>query len=157
MRVEYFFLVDRIIELDLTNNTIRAQSRVPTTSTIFEGHFPGYPLMPGVLLIEFMAQTSGWLILAMTRFERMPFMVAVKEAKFRTFVPPGQLLTASAKIAHEGSGYMIADAEISSDDKLVCSTNLTFRVIPFPNDVFSDKVRECAQLVNFPMEALADG
>jgi 3-hydroxyacyl-[acyl-carrier-protein] dehydratase len=157
MRVEYFFLVDRILDLDLKNNSIRTESTVPTKSTIFEGHFPGYPLMPGVLLIEFMAQSAGWLILAMTRFERMPFMVAVKEAKFRTFVPPGQQLTASAKIAHEGSGYMITDAEITNDGKLVCSVNLTFRVLPFPTTEFSDKVRECAKLVDFPLEALADG
>ena len=46
---------------------------MPTTSTIFEGHFPGRPLMPGVLLIESMAQASGWLIIAHTGFERMPF------------------------------------------------------------------------------------
>ena len=52
-----------------TNATIRVEAHVPTTSTIFEGHFPGHPLMPGVLLIEAMAQTSGWLIIARTRFQ----------------------------------------------------------------------------------------
>ena len=50
MRIEYFQLIDRITDLDLTNLTIRAEAAVPTTSTIFEGHFPGQPLMPGVLL-----------------------------------------------------------------------------------------------------------
>ncbi|HVD75076.1 MAG TPA: beta-hydroxyacyl-ACP dehydratase, partial [Xanthobacteraceae bacterium] len=49
MRLEYFQLIDRIAELDLAQQTIRAEARVPATSTIFEGHFPGYPLMPGVL------------------------------------------------------------------------------------------------------------
>ena len=51
MRLEYFQLIDRIVELDLTDRTIRAEAQVPETSTIFEGHFPGHPLMPGVLLI----------------------------------------------------------------------------------------------------------
>ena len=46
--------------------------------------------MPGVLLIEAMAQTSGWLVIAVTDFKRMPFLAAVKEAKLRTFVTPGQ-------------------------------------------------------------------
>ena len=68
MRIEYFQLIDRITELNLAELTIRAEATVPTTSTIFEGHFPGHPLMPGVLLIESMAQTSGWLIIARTRF-----------------------------------------------------------------------------------------
>ena len=80
MRLEYFQLIDRIVELELANQTIRTQARVPTVSTIFEGHFPGFPLMPGVLLIEAMAQTSGWLLIAITRFTRMPFFAAVREA-----------------------------------------------------------------------------
>ena len=67
MRLEYFQLIDRIAELDLAQQTIRAEARVPIESTIFEGHFPGYPLMPGVLLIEAMAQTSGWLVIAVTK------------------------------------------------------------------------------------------
>src|SRR5216684_3953000 len=67
MRLEYFQLIDRIVELKLADQTIRTEARVPTASTIFEGHFPGYPLMPGVLLIEAMAQTSGWLLIAVTK------------------------------------------------------------------------------------------
>ena len=57
---------------------------------MFEGHFPGHPLLPGVLMIETIAQTGGWLVLAVLRFQRMPFLVQVKEAKLRAFVVPGQ-------------------------------------------------------------------
>ena len=53
--------------------------------------------MPGVLLIEAMAQSSGWLLIALTKFERMPFLAVVKEAKMRSFVSPGQLLTIEAE------------------------------------------------------------
>src|SRR5215475_7493930 len=98
MRLEHFQLIDRIVELDLRDQTIRTEARVPLESTIFEGHFPGYPLMPGVLLIESMAQTAGWLVIAATRFERMPFLAAVKEAKLRTFVSPGQFLSLAADL-----------------------------------------------------------
>jgi 3-hydroxyacyl-[acyl-carrier-protein] dehydratase len=112
MRLEYFQLIDRIAELDLAQQTIRAEARVPATSTIFEGHFPGYPLMPGVLLIEAMAQTSGWLVIAVTNFTRMPFFAALKEAKLRSFITPGQRLSLSAKLLHEGSGYAVTKADI---------------------------------------------
>src|SRR6478609_10250392 len=103
MRLDYFLLIDRIVDLKLDDHTIRTEATVPTTSTIFEGHFPGHPLMPGVLLMEAMAQTSGWLIIAMTQFTRMPFLAAFKEAKLRTFVTPGQTLALSAEMVHEGS------------------------------------------------------
>ena len=80
MRLEYFQLLDRIVELDIANRTIRTEATVPQESTIFQGHFPGYPLMPGVLLLETMAQTSGWLVIGLTKFQRMPFLAAFKEA-----------------------------------------------------------------------------
>src|ERR1043165_2835472 len=102
MRIEYFQLIDRIIDLNLNDLTIRVEAKVPLESTIFEGHFPGRPLMPGVLLIESMAQTAGWLVIAATRFARMPFLVAIKEAKLRQFVEPGQALDLTAELIHEG-------------------------------------------------------
>src|SRR2546422_7433490 len=107
MRLEYFQLIDRIIDIDLESRKLRAEATVPTSSTIFEGHFPGHPLMPGVLLIETMAQTSGWLLIAMHKFTRMPFFAAVKEAKLRTFVTPGQVLAVSATLVHDGSGFAV--------------------------------------------------
>src|SRR4051794_4014788 len=112
MQLEYFQLIDRIVDLDLAARTIRTHAQVPLSSTIFEGHFPGHPLMPGVLLIETMAQTAGWLVIAATGFQRMPFLAAVKEAKLRTFVTPGQVLTPEANLVHEGSGYAIVAARI---------------------------------------------
>src|SRR5215813_4820428 len=110
MHLEYFKLIDRIVDLNLDEKTIRAEALVPTTSTIFEGHFPGHPLMPGVLLTESMAQTSGWLVIALTRFERMPFLGAVKDAKLRTFVEPGQMLSVTAHLTHDGSGFAMTSA-----------------------------------------------
>ncbi len=113
--------------------------------------------MPGVLLIEAMAQTSGWLIIARTRFERMPFLAAVKEAKLRTFVTPGQTLALSAKLIHEGSGFSVTEAEVKADGKLVCDATLTFRLMAFPNPDFRASMEAFAARIAFPMEALAHG
>ena len=157
MRIEYFQLIDRITDLDLTNLTIRAEAAVPTASTIFEGHFPGHPLMPGVLLIESMAQASGWLIIGHTKFEKMPFLVAFKDVKLRTFVTPGQMLSVSAKLVHEGSGYMITDAAITVDDKPICNANITFRLMDFPSPTFRASMEEVAQRIAFPKEAVTHG
>jgi 3-hydroxyacyl-[acyl-carrier-protein] dehydratase len=154
MRLEYFLLIDRIVELKLGDQTIRTEATVPTKSTIFEGHFPGHPLMPGVLLIETMAQTSGWLLIAMHKFTRMPFFAAVKEAKLRTFVTPGQVLSVSAKLVHDGSGYAITKAEIKCEGKPVCNAELTFRLVEFPNPSFRASMENVAAELAFPMEAL---
>ena len=157
MRLEYFLLIDRIAELNLDDRTIRTDATVPDKSTIFEGHFPGYPLMPGVLLIETMAQTSGWLIIALTKFTRMPFFAAVKEAKLRSFVTPGQKLSVSASIKHEGSGYAMTSAEIRHDGKVVCNADLTFRMVEFPSPDFRASMEKVAAEIQFPMEALGHG
>ena len=77
MRLEYFQLIDRIVDLNVGEGTITVEAEVPTHNTIFEGHFPGYPIMPGVLLIEAMAQSAGWLLIAITKFERMAFLASV--------------------------------------------------------------------------------
>jgi 3-hydroxyacyl-[acyl-carrier-protein] dehydratase len=157
MRLEYFQLIDRIVDLDLAQKTIRTEARVPTSSTIFEGHFPGYPLMPGVLLIEAMAQTSGWLVIAATRFTRMPFFAALKEAKLRTFITPGQSLSLSAALLHEGSGYAVTKAEIRCEGKLACNAEITFRLVEFPNAEFRASMERMAAILEFPMQALTHG
>ena len=153
MRLEYFQLIDRIVDLSLGDRKISTEATVPTTSTIFEGHFPGYPLMPGVLLIEARAQTAGWLVVAANKFERMAFLAAVKEAKFRSFVVPGQVLSITARLMHEGSGYAVTEASATSDGKAVCDASLTLRLLNFPNDEMKLRTREMAARVGFPSEA----
>jgi 3-hydroxyacyl-[acyl-carrier-protein] dehydratase len=155
MRLEYFQLIDRIVELDISGRAIKTLSQVPQTSTIFEGHFPGHPLMPGVLLIEAMAQTSGWLIIGVTNFTRMPFLAGVKEAKLRTFVRPGQRLSLSATLLHEGSGYAISKAKIEVDGKAVADAEITFRVMTFPDPKFRTSMGEVAKRIGFPLEEAA--
>ena len=154
MQLEYFQLIDRILDLNVEEKTITVEANVPTTNTIFEGHFPGHPLMPGVLLIESMAQASGWLLLGLLRFERMPILAAVKEAKVRGSVYPGDRLTVEASLVHEGSGYAITEAKIRVDGKLRANATLTFTLIPFPNSNMRGHMDAEAKRVGFPQQAL---
>jgi|SRR5437660_8840599 len=150
MQLEYFQLIDRITDLDLVKQTITVEAQVPQHNTIFEGHFPGYPIMPGVLLIESMAQTSGWLLLALMKFERMPFLAAVKEAKMRGFVSPGELLTVQASILHEGSGYAMTEAKVSVGGKLRSNATITFSHVPFPNQDLRGHMDAVARRIGLP-------
>ncbi len=154
MQIEYFQLIDRIVDLNLSERTITVEAQVPKESTIFEGHFPGYPIMPGVLLTEAMAQSSGWLLLGLMKFERMPFLAMVKEAKMRGFVSPGQLLTIDAKVEHEGSGFAVTSAKARVGTELKCSAQLTFRHIPFPHPDLRVHMDAMAHKIGFPQQAM---
>lgn len=133
MQLEYFQMIDRIVELDLEQKIMKANSVVPEKSTVFEGHFPGHPLVPGVLMIETMAQCSGILIMHTIDFTKIPLLAGVKEGKLRDFVGPGKNLEIKAELEHEGSGYAVTKAEIRSDGKRVANAQLTFTIMPFPN------------------------
>ena len=156
MRLEYFQLIDRIVDISPADRRISAEAVVPMTSKIFPGHFPGHPLMPGVLLVEALAQTSGWLVIALTKFARMPFLAQIKEAKLRAFVQPGSPLAINASLLHEGSGFAITRAKATTNGKTVCDAELTFRVMAFPNDEFSARMKKMAKRIQFPMGLVGD-
>jgi 3-hydroxyacyl-[acyl-carrier-protein] dehydratase len=153
MRLEYFQMVDRVIRLDLEARQITTACQVPEQSPVFEGHFPGHPILPGVLMIETMAQTGGWLLLAALRFARMPFLMQVEKAKMRSFVEPGRLLGAEATLLHEGSGYAVIGGVIRVGDKKVAEAEIRYGVVPFPNDTLRGVMLDTARRIGVP-EAL---
>jgi len=154
MDLDYFRLIDRIVDLDIAKQTIVVEAQVPQQHTIFEGHFPGFPIMPGVLLTEAMAQSSGWLLLGVLKFERMPFLAIVKEAKMRGFVSPGQLLTIEAKLEHEGSGFAVTKAKGRVGKELKCSAEITFGLAPFPDPAFRVHMDAVDNKIGFPLQAM---
>jgi 3-hydroxyacyl-[acyl-carrier-protein] dehydratase len=102
-----------------------------------------------------MAQTSGWLLLALMKFERMPFLAAVKEAKMRGFVSPGELLTIDANMLHEGSGYAMTEARVKVGGKLRCNATLTFSHIAFPNPDMRGYMDAMAKRLGFPQQVVS--
>ena len=154
MRFEYFQMIDRIAALDVDERWIRSACTVPRDSTVFEGHFPTYPLMPGALLLECMAQTCGWLVTAINGFTAMPFLVGVKEAKFRTPVFPGDELEFEGKMVHEGSGYAVGACEGRRQGKSVCEAQITYRVMTFPSPEFRKALIEWAERIDVPVAEL---
>jgi 3-hydroxyacyl-[acyl-carrier-protein] dehydratase len=150
MRLEYFQMIDRFVDVDVAGRVARSICTVPMQSTVFEGHFPGYPLMPGVLLIECMAQTTGWLVSALTGFTGLPALAGVKEGKIRAAVFPGDVLEIEGKVVHEGSGYAIGEAKGRCKGAAVCDATLTYRLIPYPSPQLREGLWEWAARINFP-------
>jgi len=156
MRLEYFQLIDQIETIDPTRQEIRVRATVPEQSTIFEGHFPGYPLMPGVLLIESMAQTAGCLLLARDEGKRLPLLVQVEKAKLRSFVRPGTILTVEATVVQDDDGYGVTRAKISKDSKVVADAELRFRLMPFPSKALAQVMRDQAARMGLVFDPPAD-
>ena len=138
MRLEYFQMLDRFVDVKADERWIKTESKVPMESPVFEGHFPGYPLMPGVLLIENMAQTCGWLVSAITGFTGLPVLAGVKNAKIRGAVFPGMEITTEGKIV--------------SGDTPIADAQLTYRLIPYPSPEFQNTMVTWAKQLNFPLE-----
>lgn len=131
MLLEYFQMLDHVEKIDFDEKSIEIRSVVPKESPIFEGHFPGLPLVPGVLLIESMAQTSGLLYMTLTDFKVMPFLMSVDGAKLRHFVEPEQVIDIKSTIEHEGSGFFVTKASVSVEGKRVCNGQLKLVTRPF--------------------------
>jgi 3-hydroxyacyl-[acyl-carrier-protein] dehydratase len=152
MRLEYFQMIDRFLAVDARARTIRTACTVPVSSPVFEGHFPGFPLMPGVLLIECMAQTCGWMTSAINGFSGLPALAGVREAKLREPVFPGYRLEFDGHIIHDGSGFAMAECEGRREGKVVCSAALTYRIIPYPSGTFRQTMLDMARALEFPLE-----
>jgi 3-hydroxyacyl-[acyl-carrier-protein] dehydratase len=157
MRLEYFQMVDRITTLDMPGQRIVTSCQVPEHSPVFEGHFPGYPIMPGVLLIETMAQTGGWLVLAALDCTKMAFLIQVEKAKMRSFVQPRQTLEVEANLLHEGSGYAVVKASIIADGKKVTEAEIRYGIVPFPNKALRAAMLESARRVGLPAQFMSAG
>lgn len=156
MLLEYFQMIDKVEAVDMATRTLKARSVVPDKSPVFEGHFPGMPLVPGVLLIETMAQASGMMVLAFSDFSAMPFLMSVDGAKMRTFVEPGAVLDIEAVLEHDGSGFAVTKAKITCEGKKVCNAQLKLRTMPFSEIPLAPIVRKRAEEVGLMAAIVAD-
>jgi 3-hydroxyacyl-[acyl-carrier-protein] dehydratase len=154
MRLEYFQMIDRFVEVNIDEHKVKSVCKVPMESPVFEGHFPGFPLMPGVLLCECMAQTTGWMVSVLTGFTGLPMLVGLKSAKIRNAVFPGTELTFEGVIEHVGSGYAMAKCKGYSKDGPICDAELAFRLAPYPNPEFRLAMVEMGKKVGIEVPEL---
>jgi 3-hydroxyacyl-[acyl-carrier-protein] dehydratase len=104
-----------------------ASVRFSRSLEIFADHFPGRPIVPGVLLTEAMGQTGGWLIAATLDFARWPLLIIIEHAKFRRPVEPEEELRALAELRATRNDTFSVDAQLTSAGERVASAQLVFQ------------------------------
>lgn len=145
MRLERFQLIDRVERLDRDDKSIVCRCEVPMESGIFEGHFPGHPLLPGTLMIEAIAQSCGMLALIVHDFRRMPVLIGVNNARVRGMVKPGASLAAEGRLVQEGAGYVACSGHIIHEGKRVAEAEIRLGTLPFPSEFLRGEARKFAQ------------
>lgn len=123
-----FLLIDTIEELEVGVKAV-AKKNVTFNEPYFAGHFPGNPVMPGVLIIEALAQTGAVAILSEPQFQgKTAYFAGINNAKFKQKVLPGDTLRLETEIIKVKGPIGVGQATAYVDDKLVCKAELTFAI-----------------------------
>jgi 3-hydroxyacyl-[acyl-carrier-protein] dehydratase len=126
-----FVLIDRLVELEPGARAV-ASKTFAAADTLFQDHFPGNPVVPGSLLIEAMAQTAGWLVVATTAFGKAAQLVIVRDAKFRRPVRPESPIALTAAIGSQRGTTFEVSARAVADGELAASAHLVLQTFDIP-------------------------
>ena len=127
-----FLLIDKIIDIK-KGEMITAQKNVSNNEPFFQGHFPEYPVFPGVLLLEAMAQATA--ILDVQSNDRdmskhLYYFVGIDNARFKKQVVPGDIIVINAKLVQSKSEVHTFTADCKVDDEVVCKADLIGAIRP---------------------------
>ena len=129
-----FLLVDRITEVNINKNLV-GYKNISISEPVFQGHFPGHPIYPGVMMLEGMAQAGGILAfqsMEMTEEEaakKVVYFMSIDNAKFRTPVKPGDRLEYRISIVKQKAAIWMLRGEAFVDDKLVSEADLKAMIV----------------------------
>jgi 3-hydroxyacyl-[acyl-carrier-protein] dehydratase len=125
-----FLLIDRIVEFEPAKRLV-AIKNVTINEPFFMGHFPGYPIMPGVLVVEAMAQAGGVIMMAEmpNRHEKLVVFTGIEKAKFRQPVTPGDQLRIEVQVLAFRTRAGRIQGRAFVDGKLACEATLTCQVV----------------------------
>ena len=126
-----FLLVDRIVEYDAEAKRIVGIKGVSATEWFFQGHFPGLPVMPGVLQVEALAQTMAVYVAKQPGFgTRIGLFAGIDDCRFKRIVVPGDVLRLEVTMDKLGSRFGKGRAVASVDGEVACEATLSFVIPP---------------------------
>ncbi len=124
-----FLLVDRIVEIDLDKGYILGQKCVTINEAFFQGHFPEAPIMPGVLILEALAQTGGVLVHLKGQSPKIAVLLSMNNVKFRNPVKPGDVLMLKGQGLHFSSKGGKVQVEATVNGKIAAEAEIGFALM----------------------------
>jgi 3-hydroxyacyl-[acyl-carrier-protein] dehydratase len=124
-----FLLIDKILEVDLEKGFIKAQKNTTFNEAFFQGHFPDAPIMPGVLILEALAQTGGVLVNLKGHNTKIAVLLSINNAKFRNPVKPGDVLILKGEGLHLSSKGGKIQATALVNDKVAVEAEIAFALV----------------------------
>jgi 3-hydroxyacyl-[acyl-carrier-protein] dehydratase len=132
-----FLLVDRIIELIPLQRAVGIK-QVTANEPFFQGHFPGYPVMPGVLIVEAMAQVGGVAVIsAPENRDKLALFAGIDKVRFKRQVKPGDTLRIEVQINQLRRGIGAGSGVATVNDELACRGEILFALVNKPDELGS--------------------
>jgi 3-hydroxyacyl-[acyl-carrier-protein] dehydratase len=128
-----FLLVDRVIEIEPPTRAVGIKN-VTINEPFFQGHFPTYPVMPGVLIVEAMAQVGGVAVLASDEYKgKLALFAGIDNVRFKRQVKPGDTLRIEVEVQKIRRGLGVGNGTATVDGELACKGDIMFALVDLPD------------------------
>ena len=130
-----FLLVDRVVEIDPPHRAVGIK-QVTANEPHFQGHFPDYPVMPGVLIVEAMAQVGGVAVLSSPEYaDKLALFAGIDKVRFKRQVKPGDTLRIEVELAQIRRGIGMGTGSATVDGDLACRGEIMFALVDKPESM----------------------
>jgi len=153
LEIERFQLVDKLLAYEPTAGRMRCGGSIPLAAPLFDGHFPGHPLFPGVLQLEFMGQAASLFLMAQ-RPGRLAILVGVERARFRRMLLPGAAIEAEASLTYESRSLAVFACELHGPEGLSASADIRVALTSAENPATIEHIEAWLHRLNLPARAM---